>query len=158
MNHSVLDVLMYLFETFSEQEHAEATDHSVLRQELLRAGFGEPEVDRALDWLGDLNRNPGLPFPAAPAERSVRLFNAIELNRLDTECRGYLVYLEQAGILSPLQREIVIDRLMALGAHEIDVEQVKWVTLMVLFAQADGDNAFARMEDLVFEEPAGLVH
>ena len=158
MNHSVLDVLMYLFETFSEQEHDEATDHSVLRQELLQAGFGEPEVDRALTWLEDLNRDPDRPFPASPADRSVRVFNSIELSRLDTECRGYLMYLEHIGILSPLHREIVIDRLMALGAGEIDVEQVKWVTLMVLFSQAEQENAFARMEDLVFEENTGLVN
>ena len=158
MNHSVLDVLMYLFETFSEQEHDEATDHGVLRQELLQAGFGEPEVDRALTWLDDLNRDPDHPFPAAPAARSVRVFNAVELSRLDTPCRGYLIYLEHIGILSPLQREIVIDRLMALGVAEIDVEQVKWVTLMVLFSQAEEENAFARMEDLVFEENTGLVN
>jgi Smg protein len=158
MNHSVLDVLMYLFETFSEQEHDEATDHVVLRQELLRAGFGEPEVDRALDWLEDLSADPDHPFPSAPGARSVRVFNAVELARLDTECRGYLVHLEQIGILSPLQREIVIDRLMALGSAEIDVEQVKWVTLMVLFSQAEEESAFTRMEDLVFEENTGLVN
>jgi len=158
MNHSVLDVLMYLFETFSEQEKDDATDHSVLRQELLQAGFGEPEVDRALTWLEDLNRDPDHPFPASPADRSVRVFNSIELSRLDTECRGYLMYLEHIGILSALHREIVIDRLMALGAGEIDVEQVKWVTLMVLFSQAEQENAFARMEDLVFEENTGLVN
>lgn len=158
MNHSVLDVLMYLFETFSEQGHDEAADHGVLRQELLQAGFGEPEVDRALTWLEDLNRDPDRPFPAAPADRSVRLFNSLELSRLDTECRGYLMYLEHIGILSPLNREIVIDRLMALGAGEIDVEQVKWVTLMVLFSQAEQEQAFTRMEDLVFEENTGLVN
>ena len=158
MNHSVLDVLMYLFETFSEQEHDESTDHGVLRQELLQAGFGEPEVDRALTWLEDLNRDPEHPFPASPADRSVRVFNSVELLRLDAECRGYLMYLEHVGILSPLHREIVIDRLMALGAGEIDVEQVKWVTLMVLFSQAEQEGAFARMEDLVFEENTGLVN
>jgi Smg protein len=158
MNHSVLDVLMYLFETFSEQEHDEATDHDVLRQELLQAGFGEPEVDRALTWLEDLNRDPEHPFPSSPADRSVRIFNSVEISRLDAECRGYLMYLEHVGILSPLHREIVIDRLMALGAGEIDVDQVKWVTLMVLFSQAEQEGAFARMEDLVFEENTGLVN
>ncbi len=158
MNHSVLDVLMYLFETFSEQEHEEATDQDILRQELLRAGFGEPEVDRALGWLEDLNRDPDHPFPSAPTERSLRLFSSLEMSRLDTACRGYLIYLGHIGILSPLNREIVIDRLMALGAGEIDVEQVKWVTLMVLFSQAGQEGAFARMEDLVFEENTGLVN
>ncbi len=158
MNHSVLDVLMYLFETFSEQEHDEATDHDVLRQELLQAGFREPEVDRALDWLDDLSRDPDHPFPTAPAEQSVRIFSAPELARIGTECRSYLMYLEQVGILSPLHREIVIERLMALDAGEIDVEQVKWVTLMVLFSRAGHESAFARMEDLVFEENTGLVN
>ena len=156
MNHNVLDVLMYLFETFAE--HDEATDQGVLRQGLLQAGFGAPEVDRALDWLEDLNRDPDHPFPSAPGAHSVRLYSPLELSRMDTACRGYLVYLEQAGILSPRSREIVIDRLMALGAGEIDVEQVKWVTLMVLYSQAEQENAFARMEDLVFEENTGLVH
>jgi Smg protein len=158
MNHSVLDVLMYLFETYSEQGQDEATDHAVLRQELVRAGFGEPEVDRALDWLEDLQDDPERPFPAAPGPLSVRLYGELELSRLDAACRGYLLFLEQAGILVPASREIVVDRLMALGSGEVDVEQVKWVTLMVLYSQSDQSAAFARMEDLVFEEHDGLVN
>lgn len=156
MNHNVLDVLMYLFETYSE--HDEAEDQDVLREELLRAGFRAAEVDRALVWLEDLNCSPKHPFPSTPGEGSVRLYSPFELSRLDATCRGYLIYLEHTGILSPLSREIVIDRLMALGAGEIDVEQVKWVALMVLFSQSGQENAFARMEDLVFEENTGLVH
>jgi Smg protein len=98
------------------------------------------------------------PFAAQPAERSVRLFNSFELGRLDAECRGYILYLEQIGILSPTQRELVIDRLVALGPGDIDVEQVKWVVLMVLFSQPGQENAFSRMEDLVFEESTGMVN
>ena len=62
------------------------------------------------------------------------------------------------GILSPAQRELTIDRLMALGAGDIDVEQVKWVVLMILFSQPGEENAFSRMEDLVFEESTGRVN
>jgi Smg protein len=85
------------------------------------------------------------------------MFSTRELARLDTECRGYVVYLEQIGILSPMQRELVLDRLMALDSVDIDVEQVKWVVLMVLFSQPGQEDAFARMEDLVFED-VGAVH
>ena len=160
MSETVLDVLMYLFETYSEQdiEQEPEPDQSVLREELLQAGFGEPEVDRALDWLDGLSSKHIEPFAAQPAERSVRLFNSFELSRLDAECRGYILYLEQIGILSPVQRELVIDRLVALGAGDIDVEQVKWVVLMVLFSQPGQERAFARMEDLVFEENTGMVN
>jgi Smg protein len=161
MSDTVLDVLLYLFETYSEQEPPDykpgAADQDVLREELLRAGFGEPEVDSALDWLDGLNETSA-PFAGVPGDRSIRVYNEVELRRLDLECRGYLLYLEQIGILSPAQREVVIDRLMALGAGTVDKEQVKWVVLMVLFAQPGQESAFSRMEDLVFEESTGAMN
>ena len=48
----------------------------MLRQELLQAGFGEPEVDRALTWLDDLNRDRSAPSRRRPGDRSVRVFNS----------------------------------------------------------------------------------
>ena len=158
MNETVLDVLMYLFENFSEQDYEHSPSQVVLRDELLQAGFGEPEVDRALDWLEELAATEAQPFANKPAKRSMRLFSVRELARLDTQCRGYVIYLEQIGILSPEQRELVLDRLMALDSPDVDVDQVKWVVLMVLFSQPGQESAFARMEDLVFEEDAGVLH
>ncbi len=158
MNETVLDVLMYLFENFAEQEFEHTPDQLVLRDELLQAGFGEIEIDRALDWLEELATSDAEPFTNNPAKRSTRIYSAHELARLDVECRGYRVYLEQIGILSPVQREVVLDRLMALDSLDIDVEQVKWVVLMVLFSQPGQETAFSRMEDLVFEEVTGAMH
>ena len=62
------------------------------------------------------------------------------------------------GILDAQRREVVLDRLMALEAEEISLDDVKWVVLMVRFSQPGQEVAFARMEDLVFEEDAGAVH
>lgn len=156
MSDTVLDVLLYLFETYTEQE-PDTADQDVLREDLLRAGFGEPEVDSALDWLDGLNETSA-PYAGIPGERSVRVYNEVEIRRLDLDCRGYLLYLEQVGILSAAQREVVIDRLMALGSDTVDKEQLKWVVLMVLFAQPGQETAFSRMEDLVFEESADAMH
>jgi Smg protein len=47
----------------------------------------------------------------------------------------------------------VIDRLLALDTDELDLEQVKWVVLMVLSSQPGQELAYARMEDLVFDVP-----
>ena len=52
----------------------------------------------------------------------------------------------------------LVDRLLALETPDIDVEQIKWVVLMVLFSQPGQELAYARMEDLVFEESAGALH
>ena len=43
MNHSVLDVLMYLFETFSEQEHDEATDQACCGRSCSRPASASPK-------------------------------------------------------------------------------------------------------------------
>ena len=56
------------------------------------------------------------------------------------------------------ENEILIDRLLALESADIDVEQIKWVVLMVLFSQPGQEHAYARMEDLVFEEGSGSIH
>jgi Smg protein len=158
MKENVLDVLMYLFETYVDTDEEPEADQNELRDELSRAGFGDPEIDRALDWLDGLTEHQGgLAFNAQTAH-GTRIYNDFEQERLDASCRGYISYLEQIGILPPLQREILVDRLLALESADIDVEQIKWVVLMVLFSQPGQELAYARMEDLVFEESTGSIH
>jgi Smg protein len=135
MKENVLEVLMYLFETYIDAEEEPEPDQYELRDELSRAGFGDSEIDRALDWLEGLTDNhEGRSFNLQTAH-GTRIYNEIENDRLNAASRGFITYLEQIGILSPPQREILIDRLLALGTPDIDVEQIKWVVLMVLFSQ-----------------------
>ena len=159
MKESVLDILIYLFENYFDAEASVAPepDRDTLKEELERAGFSEREVGRALEWLEQLCADPER-AGAIPPSRSVRVFDAREQARLDTDCRGYILYLENIGIVNAAQRELVIDRLLALDARQIDVEQVKWVVLMVLFSQPGQENALLRMEDLVFDGRAEPVH
>jgi Smg protein len=86
------------------------------------------------------------------------VFDDVEQERLDSASRGYLLHLEQIGILQAAQREIVIDRLLALDNEEIDVEQTKWVVMMVLFSQPDQQDALAQMQDLVYADDSAWVH
>jgi Smg protein len=90
------------------------------------------------------------------SSRALRVFSGEELERISTSCRGYLLQLEQQGILSPLQREIVIDRLVALDGDEVDIDRLKWLVLMVLSSQPGQEQACARMEDLVFDAEGAL--
>ncbi|MCZ6498926.1 MAG: DUF494 domain-containing protein [Gammaproteobacteria bacterium] len=158
MRENVLDVLMYLFETYMDNDIEEEPDHNEMRDELEQAGFGDLEIDRALEWLDGLTSGQEAAARSALTERATRIYDSIELTRLDSSCRGFLLYLEQLEILSTSQRELVIDRLMALGNPDIDVEQIKWVVLMVLFSQPGQESAYARMEDLVFDEAASALH
>jgi len=154
---NVLDLLIYMFENYLHADDEPRPDRATLKLELDKAGFAEGDIERALEWLDGLSGEQ-LGQVAQATARAVRVFNSQENLRLDTDVRGYLMYLENVGILSMAQREVVIDRLMALEADEIDIEQVKWVVLMVLFSQPGQESAYAQMEDLVFEEHSDAVH
>ena len=159
MKEGVLDILIYLFENYFDAETDDGfePDRETLKLELERAGFPATRSGTRAGLARGPRADPDRLHPA-PTTRAIRVFAALEQARLDTDCRGYLVYLEQVGILSPTQREIVIDRLMALDGDEIDIEQLKWVVLMVLFSQPGQETAFSRMEDLVFEDRSGAIH
>jgi Smg protein len=168
MNGTVLDILIYVFDRYMLDEAPEVPEREALARDLESAGFGEANVERALDWLADLAGErhrtvlTNVADDAAPGEQvdgqAVRIYSTLELGHLPADCRGLLMSLEQVGILNPQQREIVIERLLALDAEEFDLEKVKWVVLMVLSSQPGQEQACAQMEDLVFEAPESALH
>lgn len=146
MKENVFDVLIYLFENYIEDDANLVSDPDEIRNELLEAGFPQVEISKAFLWLESLAEQQTVNTNAS----ACRIYCAEELSRLDVECRGYLLFLEQCGILTATNRELVIDRLMALEEDNITLEDLKWVVLLVLFSQPNEEVAFARMEDLVY--------
>jgi Smg protein len=167
MNGTVLDILLYVFDRYMFDEAPEVPERDALARDLESAGFGEANVERALDWLADLaGERSRAPLPAAaegtadtPRKRaSLRMYTPMELTRLSVDCRGLLLSLEEADILSPTQRELVIDRLLALDVEDLNLEQVRWIVLMVLSSQPGQEQACARMETLVFDPDTSAAH
>lgn len=159
MKESVLDVLMYLFEHYLDDDEVDVdSDRESLNLELVDAGFAEAEVLKAFTWLEGLTNDDEVLSETRVGTTSVRVYSAEEAGRLDAECRGFLMFLEQVGVLETHTRELVIDRVMALGPELLDLEQLKWVVLMVLFNQPGKESMFSWMEDVVFDGQAGLLH
>jgi Smg protein len=157
MKENVFDVLMYLFENYYMDEDSPVRpDRAVVQQELSQAGFPMREIDRAFTWMDGLTNEQQR--PSLQAKHSIRHFSAAELDRLDTECRGFLLFLEQMGVLNPETRELAIDRAMALETEDFDMDQLKWVILMVLFNQPGAQEAYAWVEDLLFDSSSRSLH
>ena len=157
MKESVLDILIYLFENYFDAD-LELRPRTRPRHAQGRAGTSRILRTRSRPRAGMARaavRGPAARRRHSSRSRAIRVFDAREQARLDTDCRGYILYLENIGIVNAAQRELVIDRLLALDARQIDIEQVKWVVLMVLFSQPGQESAYLRMEDLVFDNRAG---
>ncbi len=157
MKENVFDVLMYLFENYLYDDVPQP-DRESLETELFEAGFQPIEIRKAFDWLDALAKSRDLPDGPMAGSGAIRLYTDREIGKLDTECRGFLLFLEQAGVIAPASRELIIDRLMALDEEEADLDLVKWVTLMVLYNQPGQEEAYAWMENLLFDNPVHLVH
>ncbi len=157
MKENVIDVLLYLFENYIDTDDLNKPDKDSLELELERIGFPQRDINKAFDWLENMTV-VAEKAPAQTRQTAMRFFNDVELERLDVECRGYLLFLEQVGVLDQQTREVVVERVLALEEDEIDLEQLKWVVLMVLFYQPGREVAYAWMEDLVFEDMEAVIH
>ena len=160
MKENVIDVLLYLFENYIDNEDAGQPDKAALETELEQVGFPELEIDKALIWLENMTviAEESVDAKLVTPDLTMRFYAEEELELLNTKCRGYLLFLEQVGVLDAATREIVIERVLALDTDEIDLEQLKWVVLMVLFYQPGREVAYAWMEDLVFEDMEAVIH
>lgn len=153
MKETVFDVLMYLFDNYFEEYYEISSDQESLKSELKQAGFGDTPVNKAFDWLEGLALQKDLIQSGSLAKNTtLRMFNDREMQKLDTECRGFILFLEQTGVIDAFDREVIIDRIMALEAGEVDLQQLKWVALMVLLNQPDKEAAFTWMEDIVMDD------
>jgi Smg protein len=144
---SVLDVLLYLFENYFYDDPETEVDRDSLHRSLLDAGFSPREISKAFRWLDELAELRPEGEIAAASDRPVRVY-----------AQGFLMFLDQQGILTATQRELVLDRVMALESELVDVEDLKWVLLMVLFNQPGQEEAVAWMENLMFPEPEEMWH
>ncbi|WP_026957494.1 MULTISPECIES: DUF494 family protein [Aliagarivorans] len=157
----MFDILMYLFETYIHSDVELMMDHDELTEELSRAGFHKEEIYKALDWLeklAALQDSDTQPY-LNPSERpSLRVYTEQEMARIDVSCRGFILFLEQMQVLNAETREMVIDRVMELDGPELELEDLKWVILMVLFNVPGSENAYQQMEELLFDLGDGAVH
>jgi Smg protein len=128
------DILVFLFENCQQAELAYDSDR--VAKKLSAAGFEDSDISEAMHWLdGVLHAPQGVREAMPDLSASFRAYAPRELAKLDAACRGFLMTLEQSGILSAETRELVIDRALAASGDALSLEQLKLVVLMVVWNQ-----------------------
>jgi Smg protein len=160
MKENVFDVLMYLFENYMDDDPEISQDQETLSSELAQAGFRKGEISKAFTWLEGLSnlRQQDAAWPQQRVVGSLRHYSEREKVKLSLECRGFLMSMEHSGVLEPNTREMVIDRVMALDAEEIELEHLKWIILLILFNQPGQEQAYSIVEDMVFDYSPRSLH
>ena len=130
----MFEILVYLFENYFDS--GSYPDSATLTRKLTMAGFADEDITETLDWLSELARHDTGNYPASFAENdSFRCYTNFEMEKIDTEGRGFICFLEQANIMNPLQRELLIDRVLAMDENSSSLEKIKLIVLTELWIQ-----------------------
>ena len=152
----MFDVLVYLYENYGAL-HA-CPDADSLSRKLTAAGFDDEEINEALAWLQGLERVTEQSIAVGPeSDGAFRIYAVIETERLGTESIGFLSFLENAGQLTPRQREIVIERALAIEDTPIPLDMIKVIVLMVLWSQ-QADIDVLLLEELLHDGTERDLH
>ena len=132
----MFEILMDILEGL--QKGANLTElYDDIVDQLLEAKVSKDDVEKFLESMQRISElqatvqrlHPVGGFP-------VRIYAPIESLKLDAECRGYLLQLEQDSMLPPPLREIVIDQALRLDEMEVTLDRLRLLVTIVLFNQA----------------------
>jgi Smg protein len=129
----MFNALIYLLENYFASVSCE---NSITIRKLTMAHFGDEEITLALDWAsGFYPHDTEDCFVGLAESNSMRHFTEEEMEVIDTEGRGFIFFLEQAGVINPLQRELLIDRIIRMDGDIASIEKIKLVVLLDLWIQ-----------------------
>ena len=135
----MFDILVYLYETYYRPDAC--PEPAALAKKLSAVGFDDVEISEALVWLNDLTEMAGVEHSLTAASRGMRFYVRQEQDFLGSQAIGFIQFLESAGVLSPLQREIVIERALALEEAPVSLGKLKIIVLMLLWSQGKEPDA-----------------
>jgi Smg protein len=153
----MFDVLVYLFENYRTPQLFPETD--ALAKKLTTVGFDEDDVDRAIDWLlGLATATQNITLVNHAAQDSTRVYAREERQQLGDDAIGFLSYLDATGELAGPHRELVIERALAVGESPLPLEQLRIITLMVLWSQEVDFGTLLLDELLAGEQDSRKAH
>jgi Smg protein len=154
MTNNILDVLTFMFDILfesAEQDSAQEVDDDLLKSHLSDAGFDADRIEKALNWLENIAAlQDGRIAAFDTTHNSMRIYNEVEKNKLDAKSRGFIMFMENMGQLSPSQREIVIDQVMSLEDSKLTIDDLKWVVMMVIGNSTEAPVPAQWIEAIVF--------
>ncbi|MFI4954515.1 MAG: DUF494 family protein [Gammaproteobacteria bacterium] len=149
----MLNVLLYLFEHQLINDETFTDDLVETQQQLIAEGFPPQSIQQALRWLKELQyQHREAVLINNFAADSIRVWLPEEQHKLSADGMAFLLKLESQGVITPELREVIIDRAMALAAPMVDVYQLKWIVLIVMYHYQQEDFSVPWLEHVLLNE------
>ncbi len=151
----MFDILLFLFENYFDIGNY--PDINRLTAKLSAAGFEEDDITQAIAWLSGLQQLTTISYPEKINQGGLRCYTNFECRRISDEGLSFIVFLEQNKMISPVEREMIIDRVVALDREYLALDKVKLITLIVLWNQHEDLDPML-IEDLLTPSAVASYH
>lgn len=146
----MFEILMYLFESYFDA--GSYPEPNKLSRKLSAAGFEGEEISEALTWLSALQEQNPESYPDSLEHTGQRHYAELEMQLICYEARQFLLFSEQQNLISAVEREMIIDRSVALKQEHLALDKLKLIMLMVLW------NRHQDLDPLLIEELLTPLH
>lgn len=151
----MFDILMYLFESYFDAGSYPDSDKLTIK--LSAAGFDDSEIHQALAWLSGLEQLSKSNYPESINSSGFRCYSGYEQRLISSEGLLFLAFWEKNHLITPVEREMIIDRAVALERENLPLDKVKLIALIVLWNQHDELDPLI-VEDLLAPANTAQLH
>ena len=150
----MFEVLVFIFENYIA--HHALPDDDVMTQELSAAGFNQKDIQGAVGWFQEMKSMLTHP-PAVYSHQhtATRILTDSELKKINIESISFVLFLQQANVINDVERDLIIDRAMALKQEQVNIEEMRWITMIALWNEGR-EKDYLFVEDALFN-PRGLT-
>jgi len=136
MQERIVEIILYLVNELKSHKRLSDVDVSSLEQD----GYTPSEISSAFSWLFErISVGQALTTPTAGDSASHRLLNDVEKTVIHPQAAGYLMQCQQLGIISNMDVEAIIERIMVAGFSSVGLTEIKSFVASYLF-DVDGEN------------------
>jgi Smg protein len=118
-----------------------------LDEELLGRGYSLKEIEQAMFWLSSQRRSALSAMPAS-ARTAHRVLSPWEAMCLDSDAYGYLLHLQNLGIIDQEQFEQIVTRILPIGGEKLPLGELKTLAGSIIFNLGAEDHEGEAMEGL----------
>jgi uncharacterized protein Smg (DUF494 family) len=142
MQEKIIEIIVYILTEIRNSKHINDID----LKKLDRDGYTEAEINTAFAWIfSKIDSGKKLFAESSPQSKSHRFFHSAEQSILTTDAMGYLIQMRELGIISDLDKEMIIDKVFLSGYQKAGVKEIKLIISSILFDFEDKSNLLSRL-------------
>jgi uncharacterized protein Smg (DUF494 family) len=130
MQEKIIEIIVYILSEIKGSKQIS----EINVDNLSNAGYSEAEINTAFAWiLSKIENNEMIYNDANKESKSFRFFHQKEKDILTPEAIGYLIQLRELSLISQLEEEVILEKLLYTEFNKIGVEELKNIIAPLIF-------------------------